>query len=71
MSGDRRRDSSGQSSVRVSDAILRSRDEDQGVGRTLTHWRLWLLVDVDRRLLVAALAAIVFVARCSSACSVR
>lgn len=62
MSGDRRRDSSGQSSVRVSDAILRSRDEDQGVGRTLTRWRLWLLVDVDRRLLVAALAAIVFVA---------
>lgn len=62
MSDDSRGASSDRTNVLVSDAILQPREGKSGVRRTLQRWRLRLLVDADRRSVVALLAGTVFVA---------
>lgn len=53
--------SSDRSDVRVSDAILTQHGQKGGLRGAFQRTRLWLLVDADRRLVVALLAGTVFV----------
>lgn len=61
MSRDQSGPFSSRSGVHVSDAILMQHRQKPGIRGAFQRTRLWLLVDADRRVVIALLAATVFV----------